>query len=477
MDYKIKFDSNVQSVKHAVLREVAKLAFSNRLYDDYDKLPEEIMPGPKPTMRCCNYKEQAILKERVKIACGGDFRNPNILEVIKSACDECPLGGYTVTNACRGCIAHKCQTVCPKNTIHIDPITHTAKIDKTNCVNCGMCAKACPYSAILDMKRPCEMACKVGAISIDKDGASEINEEKCIRCGACAYQCPFGAIMDKSYMIDVIEMLKRAKKDKNYRVGVIVAPSIAGQFENVRLTQVVSGILELGFSSVIEAAKGADMVAIDESDELLEKGFLTSSCCPAFVRYIQVHKPSIADHVSHNLSPQAAIARFIKQKDPELHLVFVGPCIAKKMECQLPEVNKYVDVALTFEELLAMFAAQEVDLTTQPDGLLSGASYFGRIFARCGGLSEAVAQAIKEKGREDFILRPVAVDGMEAVKEVVAKVVSKKADFNFIEGMACSGGCIGGPAMINHEMRDKMMVEKMARTGRATINDSLNDID
>ena len=107
-----KFDTKVQHLKYKVLREVARLAWGDKLLENIIDIPGKIVPGNEPTMRCCVYKERAIIGERVKLAMGGDKNNPNIIEVIEIACDECPVGGYEVTNACRGCLAHRCEDVC-----------------------------------------------------------------------------------------------------------------------------------------------------------------------------------------------------------------------------------------------------------------------------------------------------------------------------------------------------------------------------
>ena len=139
-----KFDTKVQHLKYKVLREVAKLAWNDTLLDNLLDIPTTIVPGNTPTMRCCVYKERAILTERMKIAMGGDSDNPNVIEVIEIACDECPMGGYEVTNACRGCLAHRCEDVCRFGALSFDE-NHVAHIDKTKCKECGSCAKVCPY--------------------------------------------------------------------------------------------------------------------------------------------------------------------------------------------------------------------------------------------------------------------------------------------------------------------------------------------
>ena len=468
-----KFDTKVQHLKYKVLREVAREAWNGTLLENVMDIPKKIIPGKTPTMRCCVYKERAILGERVKIAMGGDKDNHNVIQVIDIACDECPASGYEVTASCRGCLAHRCEDVCKRGAITFDA-NHVAHIDKSKCIQCGACAKVCPYAAIIDRKRPCQIACKVKAISIKEDNTAEINDEKCIQCGACVYQCPFGAIMDKSYILDAIDYIKNSNGNQDYKVYAIVAPSVSSQFSYAKLGQVITGLKELGFYTVIEVALGADMVAQAESKELAEKGFLTSSCCPAFVSYIKSAFPSLLPLVSHNLSPMATLAKYIKETDKNAKVVFIGPCTAKKAEAQLDEVKPFVDVVLTFEELQALFDSRDIDITTLTEGVLDNASYFGRIFARSGGLSDAVAQGLKEQNI-DFDLKAVPCDGIEECKKALLMKSKNVLDGNFIEGMACIGGCIGGAGCLTHGPKDKAEVDKYGREAfEKTIGDAIS---
>ena len=415
-----KFDTKVQHLKYKVLREVARFAWNGTLTENVMDIPKIIVPGKTPTMRCCVYKERAILGDRVKLAMGGDRSNPNVIEVIETACDECPMGGYEVTNACRGCLAHRCEDACRFGALTFDE-NHVAHIDKTKCKECGACAKVCPYTAIISRRRPCENACKIKAITMNEDKAAAIDNNKCISCGACVYQCPFGAISDKSYILDAIDILKNSDENRNYKVYAIVAPSISSQFKYAKLGQVITGLRALGFHTVVEAALGADMVAQAESKELAEKGFLTSSCCPAFVAYIEKAFPQLLPLVSHNLSPMATIAQYIKEHEAPCKTIFIGPCTAKKLEVQKESVKPWVDVAMTFEELQALFDSRDLDITTLDEGVLDNASYFGRIFARSGGLSDAVAEGLKEQGITDFVLKPCACDGIEECRIALLK--------------------------------------------------------
>ena len=470
-----KFDTKVQHLKYKVLREVARLAWKDTLLEYVMDIPKTIVPGNEPTMRCCVYKERAILGERVKIAMGGDKNNPNVIEVIDIACDECPVGGYEVTNACRGCLAHRCEDVCKFGAISFDH-QHVAHIDKSKCKECGACAKVCPYTAIVSRKRPCQNACKVKAISMNEQKAATIDNHKCIQCGACVYQCPFGAIMDKSYILNVIDIIKKSENNEKYKVYAMVAPSISSQFTYAKLGQVISGLKELGFFTVVEAALGADMVAQAESRELAEKGLLTSSCCPAFVAYVKSAFPDLLKYVSHNLSPMATLAKYIKDTTPNAKIVFIGPCTAKKAEAQLDKVKPYIDAVMTFEELQALYDSKDIDITTLSEDVLDNASYFGRIFARSGGLSDAVAQGLKEQDI-DFDLKAVPCDGIEACRTALLKLNKGILDGNFIEGMACIGGCIGGAGCLTHGEKNKAEVDKYGREAfEKTIGDAVSQL-
>lgn len=460
-----KFDTNVQELKYKVLKEVAKAAYNGTLLEEYNEIPKRIVPGPDPTTRCCIYKERAIVADRIKLALGGNKENSNVVEVIPIACDECPLGGYEVLDRCRGCIAHRCEHACHKGAITFDERTRRAIIDKTKCVNCGLCAKACQYNAIQNFLRPCEQACKVKAISAGEDYAAKINDEKCVQCGACVYQCPFGAIMDKSSIVDVINMIKDSEFSTKYPVYAIVAPSISAQFDYATLGQIITAIKKLGFHNTIETALGADLVAYNEAKELEEKGFLTSSCCPTFVAYIKKNFPKLIPNISHNPSPMAALAKWIKENDTTAKVVFIGPCVSKKMEIKREDVAPYVDYVLTFEELQALIDSRNIDASSLEESPLDNASYFGRIFARVGGLSDAVVQALKEQ-ESDFEAKSFVCDGIENFKLALLKAQSGKADFNFIEGMGCVGGCIGGPCCLTHEVKDKNEVDKYGKLSK-----------
>ena len=457
-----RFETKIQWLKYMVLKEVAKEAWEENLVENVLDIPKKIIPGKTPTMRCCVYKERAILQERVKLAMGGNRSNPNIIEVIDIACDECPIGGYEVTNTCRGCLAQRCQDACPKDAIYFDE-NHQAHIDKTKCMNCGSCAKACQYTAIINRKRPCENACAVKAISANENQAARIIEDKCINCGVCISQCPFGAIMDKSYILDAIDYIIKSENNTNYKTYALLAPAIVDSFTGIKIGQIRSGLKKLGFYEAYEVARGADMVAYSEAEELDEKGFLLSSCCPAFVDYVKKNFPEEAKNISSNLSPMATLAKHLKQQDEDCRIVFIGPCVAKKAEIRREEVRRYVDVALTFEELLALFDSKDIDIEALEDLEMDEASCYGRIFAQSGGLSKAMEEGLKEINSR-FELKCEVCCGIDACRIALLKKTKNMLEGNFIEGMACVGGCVGGAGTLAKAKNHKCRIEDYGKS-------------
>ena len=269
-------------------------------------------------------------------------------------------------------------------------------------------------------------------------------------------------------------MIKKSEGNTKYKVYAMVAPSISSQFTYAKLGQVITGLKELGFFTVIEAALGADMVAQAESKELAEKGFLTSSCCPAFVQYVKSTFPALLPYVSHNLSPMATLAKYIKGTDPTAKVVFIGPCTAKKAEAQLDSVKPYIDSVMTFEELQALYDSCDIDITSLDEDVLDNASFYGRIFARSGGLSDAVAQGLKEQNIE-FDLKAIPCDGIEECRMALLKKQKNVLDANFIEGMACIGGCIGGAGCLTHGEKNKAQVDDYGREAmEKTITDAVS---
>lgn len=451
------FDTRVQELKYEVLKEIIRSYDKDELDNVYIDIPKKISNGKTARIRCCIYKERAILQERIKIALGGDKNKKTVVEVIDIACDECPVEGIFVSPACRGCIVHHCQNICPKDAIKI--VGTKAVVDPNLCIECGKCVKACPYNAIIKLQRPCVNSCKVNAIKVNAiDKKAEIDEEKCINCGACVYQCPFGAITDKSYIIETLDILKESNESRNYKVYAIIAPSIVSQFNYAKIEQVVTGVKRLGFNDVVEVALGADIVLDKEIEEFKEKKIMTTPCCPSFVMYIEKFFPDLVQYISTTKSPMIETARLLKKFEPTCKVVFVGPCSAKKIEYKLERSEGLVDSVISFEELQAFLDARNIDVSSLEETMLNNASYYGRIFAKAGGITEGITKLAEARGVED--LRAIAMNGIDECKVNLFKLRLKRATANFFEGMACEGGCINGALCLHHGEKNAAEVIK-----------------
>lgn len=445
--------NETMKLRRQTLVKIAKLHIEGNLKKELPKLNKTLLPGPNPTYRSSLYHEREVLKQRIKLYLGLDYSKTrdfelyevadgldeinidsfssgnNFIQVIKEACDACPSGKFYVTDLCRNCVAHSCKTVCPKNAISIEG--GRARIDSELCVGCGLCAKACNYFAVVKLERPCERACSVNAIKSDENNAAEIDRENCVNCGACFVACPFGAIESPSDLLKIIDKLKNKEK-----ISVIYAPSILGQFgPRVQIGQIKNALLNIGFTRVHEAAMGADLVAKEEAEYLEStENLVTTSCCPSFVEYIQKHQKDFIDNISPAVSPMVEAGKHIKNNSGSL--VFIGPCLAKKVEAYK---SKEIDYVLTFEELASLFVSFGIEPSSLESLPLEG-SPDGWNFAQSGGVSQAVQNLCEKK----LIIEKM--NGISQGKEVFNK--AKKENIHLIEGMACEGGCICGPGIM-----------------------------
>ena len=430
---------------------------NDNLLNELLLIPKRIIPGPKAYTRCCIYKERAIINERIKniLYQYGD----EIIDVIDIACDECPIDRFSVTEACRGCLAHHCIEACPVNAIDI--VNKRAAINQKKCVECGRCSKVCQFNAISDVRRPCIKSCKIGAIDIDKETKKAIiDRDKCISCGECVFKCPFGAISDKSQMLPLVRLLRN--NTKNYNLYAVVAPSIAVQYEHVTLEQINHALKKMGFHMVVEAAVGADIAAVTEAglieEELKHKAFVTTSCCPAFVSLIEKKYPELVENISTTASPMIIVSRLIKEQDNHAKVVFIGPCTAKKEEAAKEHYRSIVDYTISFEEMRALIDAYEIDIKNIEEEPLVNASCFGRLFARSGGVSGALERAIEEYDIPVELI-PVVCSGIAECEKALKLAKAGKLNGNFIEGMACEGGCINGPLSMSHKVKSKSDID------------------
>lgn len=470
-------NATLGNIKHEVLYRVAKAAFNGTLEEDEQKIPYEIIPGTQPTFRCCVYKEREIIRQRISFVknvhpiTGEPCRNT--VQIIPAACEGCPITRFVVTDNCQKCLAKKCQQAC--NFQAITMLRDKAYIDPEKCRECGKCHDACPYNAIADLMRPCKRTCPVDAITMDEDKKVQIDESKCIRCGSCIKDCPFGAITDSSRMLEVIAHLESSRP-----VYAMIAPAGEGQFgSNVNMQALREGVKQLGFEDMVEVSIGADFVADAEATEWLEAykegKKMTTSCCPAFVHMIERHFPELADCVSTTISPMAATARLIRAKYPDAVCIFIGPCIAKKSEAgQWQDVpNANADLVLTFEELDAMFRAKGVELSSFGTNVQQGTIY-GKRFANAGGVTKAVLQSFKEKGVDASQIKVQECNGAAECKKALLMMKVGKLPADFMEGMACVGGCVNGPGSVKPEVLAKRDREKLlAQADERTIAESM----
>ncbi len=464
---------DINEIKSEVFQKTAHYAYDG-VFDEFrGKIPYEIVPGRRPRFRCCVYREREIIRQRVIL--GGNLKDKlynelqlhrenvpteldpaQIIHVIPSACEGCPIDRITVTSNCHSCLAQRCVKVCNFGAIIRTP--KGAIIDKEKCVNCGACVKACQYHAIVDIERPCKAACPVNAITMDQDDLATINEERCINCGSCVVGCPFGAISDSSMMANVIRDINAGRN-----VYALVAPSIEGQFGDASVNDIKMAIKELGFKDVYEVALGADAVSYNEAGELIEnieKGkVMTSSCCPSFVNLVNKHYPELKSHVSTTASPMIACARYVQSLDPQAVNVFIGPCMTKKYEAKKYYKNE-VPYVITFEELYSMFVAKEVELVAHT-GFVDDATSYGKNFAKSGGVTSAVLKVIDEKGL-DIEVKANKCNGIAECKKALTLLKVGKCKDDFIEGMACVGGCVNGPAKVKDTKFSVKVFDKYA---------------
>ena len=457
-------DENVIKIKHAVLLEVAKAAFAGNLDEIRDDIPFTLIPGPTPQFRCCIYKEREIIRQRVRLAEGkapSTNDDGNIIQVISSACEDCPISSYTVTENCQNCLGKACINACKFGAIEAGRLR--SHIDPQKCKECGRCAQACPYNAIAHLKRPCKFSCPVNAITYNEYGISVIDESKCIRCGKCIHSCPFGAIGSKTYIVDVIDAIK----SENKHVYAMVAPAAEGQFGvNITMNSWKKAMQAVGFNGFVEVALGGDMTAAYEADEWLEAYEAgekkVTSCCPGFVNMVRKHYPELADKISTTVSPMCAVSRMIKAKDPDAVTVFIGPCVAKKSEVADQKIEGNADYALNYNEILAILKAKDVELEPA-ENTYQDATIFGKFYGNSGGVTDSVLEYMKETEQNEDI-KVCKANGAAECKKALMFLQRGRLPEDFIEGMACEGGCVGGPSRNEEIIKARKVRETMIKS-------------
>lgn len=452
-------------LKREILVRVIKAYLKDNFEENVRNIPYDMRPkGSDVPFRCCIYKERAILKARTIAGLGISIEDDdertllstyaqqalerkkpdeNALTVLESACKGCVPSRVFVTNLCQGCVARPCVNSCKFGAINI--VDGKSLIDPEKCKNCMQCVKACPYSAIVKIKVPCEDSCPVDAIAKDENGYAKINFDKCISCGKCVSACPFGAVHEKSQIIDV---LKEIKSGKN--VIAMVAPAIMGQLPCTP-EQLHDAIKRTGFTHVYEVAQGADITTKNEAIDFVERmeqgaEFMTTSCCAGYNELVEKHLQEIKPFVSHTKTPLFYTAEIAKKEHPDSITVFFSPCVAKRKEAQQ---NPKIDYTISFEELGALFIAMKIEVSDCKDEKFkTEASKEGREFALSGG----VARAVKSLVDEEIPLQAHVINGLtkDSIKDLKKFAKTGECSLgNLIEVMCCEGGCIAGNATIN----------------------------
>ena len=457
-------------IRRELILKIVKAFDAGELEDELDRIAIRLRPKDGDSSRCCVYHDRAVLKYRLMALLGVSVEDErdeaktlkeyyaellaemtaaktpqelapvNALSVCGPACSGCPSAKVISTPNCRGCFARPCVYSCPKRAIDI--VDGKSRIDQDKCIKCGKCIAACPYHAIIKTTVPCEEACPVDAIKKNDIGVAEIDFDRCISCGKCVIACPFGAVMERSQLIEVLETIR-----EGHKVVAMLAPSTCDQLPGT-VEQALQACVEVGFSDAMEVALGAEMTTEHETAEFIERmekdpnTLMTTSCCPAYVNLVAKHVPELIDKVSLTPSPMVFANEIVKKASPLAKTVFVGPCVAKRGEAR----RKNVDFVLSVEELAALFAARGVKVEEcAPRQTARPANPSARNYSKSCGVTEAVLEEATAK-IPGFKLKSKQVSGIDRKTCAMLKLhAAGKLPGNFIEVMACPGGCVNGP--------------------------------
>ena len=415
-----------------IFREIAKLALNGRLKEEIDEIPYRfeksvggvtavknetmVAMGLNPTA-----KADTELSREVDAALNLEEVEFPLVTVNSSICGECSLGE-----------------------------------EERECLDACVCDRESQHSV---ESRPI------------------IDNGKCLSCGKCIPRCPLGAINDKIEFIPMSRFL-----DSGIPVYAAVAPAAAGQFgRGVTMGKLRSALKSIGFADMLEVALFADMVTLKEADEFnklvkSEDDFLiTSCCCPVWVNLLVRHYGTLYERLTKTVSPMIASGRVIKTISPVCKTVFIGPCVAKKAEAKHPELKGAVDYVLTFSELAEVFRALDIDLERMPEDNKEQSSSGGRTYARTGGVSEAVRVTLERIAPGRTVeFKAIQANGVTECKELLDKIKSGSLEANFIEGMGCEGGCVGGPRTNIDTAEGRKCVEEYG--SRASFTNPIDNI-
>lgn len=345
--------------------------------------------------------------------------------------------------------------------------------------------KSCTMDCTDDpLNKPCQNSCPFAAILIDNENnTTYIDNDKCTDCGLCIDACPNDAFMDRVEFIPLSNLLK-----ENSTVIAAVAPAITGQFgEKVNINNLRTAFKKIGFADMVEVAFFADMLTLKEAIEFdehvktKEDLMITSCCCPMWVAMVKRVYHDLVKHVSPSISPMIAAGRVLKEINPNCKVVFIGPCIAKKAESKEKDLLGDIDYVLTFSELKDIFDILGIEPEKlQEDVSSEYASRGGRLYARTGGVSIAIGEVIERLFPEKYnLFNTIQGNGVKECKELLTKAQNGEVDANFIEGMGCVGGCVGGPKSLIDASLGKHRVDEFAEGSNIKVavdSDCMNKI-
>lgn len=302
---------------------------------------------------------------------------------------------------------------------------------KQNCRRCFSCVRDCPVKAIKIV-----------------EGQASVVYDRCIACGNCTIVCTQNAKIYAEGQEHTLALLESGRP-----VAALLAPSFPAEFPNLQPGQIVGALKNSGFRYVVEVAYGADLVSEAYRDFLKgnPQGSWIASCCPVVNEYVRKYQPKLSPRLIPVVSPMIATAKALRKIYPgEIHCVFIGPCIAKKLEARDPLCPSLIDEVLTFKELNSLFTRKAVSPAhTEPQPFDPPAAGMGRAFPLSGGL-------LKGARLEADLLDPrvVTIGGQHEVVDVLAAVARGEIKPFLVEPLMCHG-CHDGPGMTIKNKRHK----------------------
>lgn len=341
---------------------------------------------------------------------------------------------------------------------HLDCLVHPEKYAPVLHISeCEQCA----------YDRACQNSCIFDAIDTDREGKLWINPKLCVGCEACMEACKDKRLTSSRDVLPAMKAVREARGP----VYMMIAPAFLGQFsEKITPGKLRTAFKALGFTGMVEVALFADILTLKEALEFDRQVQgegdyqLTSCCCPVWIAMIRKIYHDLMPHVPGAVSPMVACGRMIKRIHPDAVTVFAGPCLAKKKEAREPDIADAVDYVLTFQEVRDIFEAADIHPEELKEDDKEHASKAGRLYARTGGVSQAVSEMVEQLRPDRSIsVKAEQANGTKECMEMIRRLRAGETDANFFEGMGCVGGCVGGPKAILDKAEGAVHVDEYAK--------------